>query len=267
MAVENRIRIPELLKLVDRGEKITMLTAYDATIAPLLEAAGVEMLLVGDSMGNVALGYSSTLPVSLADVIRSTAAVARSTSRAFIVADLPFGSFEADDAEGFRAAAELMKAGAGAVKIEGGAQRTSLIKKLSDNGIPVMGHLGYTPQSEHTLGGPRLQGRGEASTQMLTDAQALADAGAFGIVLEMVPARLAAKITTSVPVPTIGIGAGPDCDGQVLVWADMAGMTEWTPSFVRRFAEIGTALRDAAAGYVQATKTGAFPGTENFKLD
>lgn len=249
------------------GEKITMLTAYDACIAPLLEAAGVDVLLVGDSIGNVSLGYSSTLPVSLDDIVRATGSVSRSTSRSFILADLPFGSFEANNTQAFEAASALMVAGAGGVKIEGGEHRAEVIRFLTQNGIPVMGHLGYTPQSEHTLGGPRLQGRGEAKEQLLRDALAIEEAGAFGIVLEMVPANIAAKITQSVAVPTIGIGAGPDCDGQVLVWADMAGMTDWTPSFVRRFAELGKELQNAAGDYVSSTKDGSFPGSDNYKLD
>lgn len=259
-----RMRLPELAQRYAEGQKLTMLTAYDSVTAPLFEAAGVDMLLVGDSLGNVALGYSSTLPVELADMVRATGAVARSTNRAFLVADLPFGSYEQGEAEAFSAAAQLMKVGAQAVKIEGGKTRAHLVRFLVDNGIPVMGHLGYTPQAEHTLGGPRLQGRGETEARLREDAQALEDAGAFAIVLEMVPAGVAAGVTESLQIPTIGIGAGPACDGQVLVWSDMAGMTDWSPRFARRFAEIGAALQEAASQYVEAVEDGSFPGPENY---
>lgn len=262
-----RVRIHQLMAAKQSGNILTMLTAYDATIAPLLEAAGVDMLLVGDSMGNVALGYDSTIPVSLEDMERATAAVARSTSRAMVIADLPFGAYEASEADAFHASARLLKAGAQAVKLEGGMARTHLVKFLVDNGIPVMGHLGYTPQAEHALGGPRLQGRGHAGEKLVADARALEEAGAFAVVLEMVPGNLAATVTEKLHIPTIGIGAGPQCDGQVLVWSDMVGMTEWSPSFARRFAEIGVAIKQAAAEYVEATRKRAFPAAENFRAE
>lgn len=242
-----------------------MLTAYDALTAPLLEAAGVDMLLVGDSLGNVILGHSSTLPVTVEDMERATASVARSTSRALIVADLPFGSYEDGPAHAFASAARLMKAGAHAVKLEGGAPRGHIIRSLVDAGIPVCAHLGYTPQSENALGGPRMQGRGEAGEAMRADALAVQEAGAFALVLEMVPSTVAARITAELSIPTIGIGAGPDTDGQVLVWSDMAGMSDWTPSFVRRFGELGSALTAAAGDYVAAVRDGSFPGEGNFK--
>lgn len=262
-----RVRIPQLLAAKKDGRILTMLTAYDSTIAPLLEASGVDMLLVGDSMGNVALGYDSTIPVSIDDMERATAAVARSTSRALIIADLPFGAYEASEADAFRASARLLKAGAQAVKLEGGTSRAHLVKFLVDNGIPVMGHLGYTPQAEHALGGPRLQGRGHAGEKLVADARALEEAGAFSVVLEMVPGNLAETVTEKLRIPTIGIGAGPHCDGQVLVWSDMAGMTDWSPSFARRFGEIGAALQQAATEYVDATRGREFPAPANFRAE
>ncbi len=254
-----RVRIPALQKKVADGGRVTMLTAYDALTAPIFEAAGVDTLLIGDSLGNVTLGYESTLPVSLEDIVRATEAVARSTRRPLIIADLPFGSFEESSAQAFRSSAALLKAGAAAVKLEGGAQRADTVSFLVANGVPVVGHLGYTPQSENTLGGPRLQGKGEQAARMLSDARALSDAGAFAIVLEMVPGKLAKQITDEVPALTIGIGAGPNCDGQVLVWSDMAGMTSWTPSFAKRFAELGATLEQAARQYVSETEAGIFP--------
>lgn len=262
---KGRVRLPHIAAAKRSGTRLTMLTAYDALTAPLLEAAGVDMLLVGDSLGNVMLGHSSTLPVTVEDMERATASVARSTSRALIVADLPFGSYEDGPAHAFASATRLMKAGAHAVKLEGGAPRAHIIRSLVDAGIPVCAHLGYTPQSENTLGGPRMQGRGEAGQAMGADARAVQEAGAFALVLEMVPSTVAARITADLDIPTIGIGAGPDTDGQVLVWSDMAGMSDWTPSFVRRFGELGSALTAAACDYVAAVRDGSFPGEGNFK--
>lgn len=262
-----RVRIPHLQAAKAQRQPITMLTSYDALTAPIFEAAGIDVLLVGDSMGNVLLGLESTIPVTLSDIELGVRAVARSTSRPLIVADLPFGTYEADYASAFDNAAALMRAGAHAVKIEGGRSRVETISRLSSSGIPVMGHLGYTPQSEHALGGPRLQGRGEQGEELWADALALQEAGAFAVVLEMVPGRLARHVTRDLSIPTIGIGAGPDCDGQVLVWSDMAGMAEWTPSFVRRFAELGEDLRLAAAAYAEAVRDRSFPGPEQTRED
>ena len=263
----HRLRIPALQRKAAEGQRISMLTAYDAFTAPIFEAAGVDTLLIGDSLGNVSLGYESTLPVSLEDVLRATEAVVRSTRRPFIVADLPFGSFEESPAQAFRSSAALLKAGAGAVKLEGGARRAETVDFLVSNGVPVVGHLGYTPQSENTIGGPRLQGKGIQASRLLQDARALSDAGAFAIVLEMVPASLATTITKDVPALTIGIGAGPGCDGQVLVWSDMAGMTSWSPSFAKRFAEVGSVLEEAARQYVLETESGAFPAVQHTRED
>ncbi|PID97515.1 MAG: 3-methyl-2-oxobutanoate hydroxymethyltransferase [Actinobacteria bacterium] len=259
-----RIRIHHLAEAKREGRKLSMLTAYDALTAPIFEASGVDMLLVGDSVGNVMLGFDSTLPVTIDDMERHTAAVARSVKRVLLVADLPFGTYEADAAFAYSNATRLMQAGAHAVKLEGGAQRADTIRCLTGGAIPVMGHLGYTPQSEHAIGGPRLQGRGDGRQQLLTDARILEDAGVFALVLEMVPADIAAEITKTVSIPTIGIGAGPHTDGQVLVWSDMAGMTEWTPRFVRRFAELGQALQQAATDYVTAVEDGSFPDDNHY---
>jgi len=259
-----RVRVQDLVRAKVESRRLTMLTAYDALVAPILESAGVDMLLVGDSLGNVVLGHSSTLPVTLEDMERATAAVARSTSRALVVADMPFGTYEASPQQAFESAARLMRAGAHAVKLEGGAPRAAAVRLLSEGGIPVVGHLGYTPQSEHMIGGPRMRGRGDQRATMLADAAALEGAGAVALVLEMVPADLAGEVTAALGIPTIGIGAGPDTDGQVLVWSDMAGMGTWAPSFVRRFAELGDALRDAAGEYVLAVTEGSFPARGNY---
>ena len=262
-----RVRIQHIARAKAAGIPLTMLTAYDALTAPILEAAGVDMLLVGDSLGNVILGHRSTLPVTLEDMERATAAVARSTSRAMIVADLPFGTYEDSPEHAFASAARLMKAGAHAVKLEGGENRAPIIEALVTAGIPVCAHLGYTPQSENTLGGPRMQGRGAGADALRRDAEAIEKAGAFAVVFEMVPAGIATELTRSLAIPTIGIGAGPNTDGQVLVWSDMAGYSDWTPSFVRKFGQLGAALREAASDYVEAVRERSFPGPENYKND
>lgn len=263
-APRGRVRVQHLARAKREGRRLTMLTAYDALVAPILEDAGVDMLLVGDSLGNVVLGHASTLPVTLEDMVRATAAVARSTHRALVVADMPFGTYEASPQEAFANAAALMRAGAHAVKLEGGRPRAAAVQLLTQGGIPVVGHLGYTPQSENTLGGPRLQGRGDQQARMLDDARALRDAGAVAVVLEMVPDDVATEVTLDLDIPTIGIGAGPHTDGQVLVWADMAGMTAWAPSFVRRFGELGDALREAAGAYVASVTDGTFPAEGHY---
>lgn len=260
-----RVRVQHIARAKAEGIPLTMLTAYDALTAPILEAAGVDMLLVGDSLGNVILGHGSTLPVTLEDMERATAAVARSTSRAMIVADLPFGTYEDTAEHAFASASTLMKAGAHAVKLEGGAARAHIIAALTAAGIPVCAHLGYTPQSENALGGPRMQGRGAGADQLRADAEAVEKAGAFAVVFEMVPASIATELTGALSIPTIGIGAGPNTDGQVLVWSDMAGYSDWTPSFVRQFGQLGQALREAASDYVEAVRERSFPGPDNYK--
>ena len=262
-----RVRVQHIARAKAEGIPLTMLTAYDALTAPILEAAGVDMLLIGDSLGNVILGYSSTLPVTLEDMERATAAVARSTSRVMIVADLPFGTYEDSPEHAFASATRLMKAGAHAVKLEGGEARAHIIAALTAAGIPVCAHLGYTPQSENTLGGPRMQGRGDGADQLRRDSLAVQEAGAFAVVFEMVPAAIATELTQTLSIATIGIGAGPNTDGQVLVWSDMAGYSDWTPSFVRKFGQLGQALHEAASDYVGSVRERNFPGPENYKND
>ena len=262
-----RVRVQHIARAKAEGIPLTMLTAYDALTAPILEAAGVDMLLIGDSLGNVILGHSSTLPVTLEDMERATAAVARSTSRVMIVADLPFGTYEDSPEHAFASATRLMKAGAHAVKLEGGEARAHIIAALTAAGIPVCAHLGYTPQSENTLGGPRMQGRGDGADQLRRDSLAVQEAGAFAVVFEMVPAAIATELTHMLSIATIGIGAGPNTDGQVLVWSDMAGYSDWTPSFVRKFGQLGQALHEAASDYVGSVRERSFPGPENYKND
>ncbi|MDO5729838.1 MAG: 3-methyl-2-oxobutanoate hydroxymethyltransferase [Actinomycetaceae bacterium] len=263
--VEPRVwRVQHLAQAKRAGRKITMLTSYDAITAPIFEDAGVDTILVGDSYGNVCLGHKSTLPVTLEDMERATAAVARSTTRPLIIADLPFGTYEGSPTQAFESAARLMKVGANAVKLEGGEARVASVSLLSSSGIPVVGHLGFTPQSENTLGGPRIQGRGSERERLLHNALALQEAGACLLVLELTPADVAAEITEALDIPTIGIGAGPHTSGQVLVWSDMAGMTDWTPRFVRRFAELGSELHNAASDYCEAVKTGSFPDSNHY---
>ncbi len=256
-----RVRVHHLAQAKERGERLTMLTAYDAVTAAIFDAAGVDLLLIGDSIGNTMLGHGTTLPVTLDEMVVAARSVARAARRAFVVADLPFGSYEAGPQQALASAVRMMKeSGVSAVKIEGGRRVATQVRALTDAGIPVVGHLGYTPQSEHLLGGPRVQGRGdEAAMRLQDDALALVDAGVVAMVLEMVPAPIAAKVTATVRVPTIGIGAGAGCDGQVLVWVDMAGMTDWSPRFAKRFGEVGAALRSAAEAYVEEVRAGTFP--------
>lgn len=256
-----KVRVHHFAQKKEAGEPIVMLTAYDAMTAKIFDDAGVDTLLVGDSYGTTLLGYDSTIPVSLEDMERATAAVARGAQRAFIVADLPLGSYEASDELAVASSIRLLKAGAEAVKLEGGQARAHTIRTLVDAGINVCAHIGYTPQSINALGGPRVQGRGGASAEerLLADALAVEEAGAYAVVLEMVPTPLAERITHALTIPTIGIGAGNVTDGQVLVWTDMAGMGDWQPSFVKRFGEIGAALRDATTDYCAEVRSRAFP--------
>lgn len=249
-----------------KGERIAMLTAYDYPTARFLDEAGVDLLLVGDSLGNVVLGYDSTIPVTLDDILHHTRPVARAAQRALVVADMPFMTFQVSAEEALKNAGRLMQeGGAQAVKVEGGAAIAPTVRRLVDAGIPVMGHLGLTPQSVHTLGGYSVQARTEkAATRLLADAEALVEAGAFSIVLEMVPAQVAQRVTERVPVPTIGIGAGAGCDGQVLVVHDMLGMYHGqAPRFVKRYAELATEIQFAVANYVAEVKAGTFPGPEH----
>ena len=260
-----RVRVHHLQQAKERGEKWAMLTAYDTFSAAVFEEAGIPVMLVGDSSGNVVLGHSSTVPVTVEDILVMTKAVARSTKRSLIVADLPFGSYEASPQQAFATAVRMMKeGGAQAVKLEGGVRVAPQTRMLTENGIPVMAHVGFTPQSEHALGGYRVQGRGAGAEQLLADAHAAEDAGAFAVVLEMVPAEIAAQVTKELAIPTIGIGAGVDCDAQVLVWPDMAGLTSGrVPRFVKKYADLRAELLRAAQEYADEVRTGVFPGPEH----
>ncbi|MGY1761750.1 3-methyl-2-oxobutanoate hydroxymethyltransferase [Geodermatophilus sp. SYSU D00779] len=260
-----RVRVHHLQQAKERGEKWAMLTAYDTFSAAIFEEAGIPVLLVGDSAGNVVLGHPSTVPVTVEDILVMTKAVTRSTKRSLIVADLPFGSYEASPQQAFATAVRMMKeGGAQAVKLEGGVRVAPQTRMLTENGIPVMAHVGFTPQSEHALGGYRVQGRGAGAEQLLADAHAAQEAGAFAVVLEMVPAEIAAQVTKELTIPTIGIGAGVDCDAQVLVWPDMAGLTSGrVPRFVKKYADLRGELLRAAREYADEVRGGVFPGPEH----
>ena len=262
-----RVRVHHLQQAKERGEKWAMLTAYDTVSASVFEEAGIPVLLVGDSAGNVVLGHTSTVPVTVEDILLLTKAVTRSTKRPLVVADLPFGSYESGPQQALETSFRMMKEGsAQAVKLEGGVRVAAQIRALVDAGIPVMAHIGFTPQSEHALGGFRVQGRGAGGEQLRADAHAVQDAGAFAVVLEMVPAEIAGQVTKELAIPTIGIGAGVDCDAQVLVWPDMAGWTgsgARVPRFVKRYADLRGELLRAAREYAEDVRTGSFPGPEH----
>ncbi|WP_249522380.1 3-methyl-2-oxobutanoate hydroxymethyltransferase [Modestobacter marinus] len=260
-----RVRVHHLQQAKERGERWAMLTAYDTYAAAVFEEAGIPALHVGDSAGNVVLGHTSTVPVTVEDLLLMTKAVTRSTKRSLIVADLPFGSYESGPQQAFDTAVRMMKeGGAQAVKLEGGVRVAPQIRLLTEAGIPVMAHIGFTPQSEHALGGYRVQGRGAGAEQLLADAHAVQDAGAFAVVMEMVPAEIAGQVTKELTIPTIGIGAGPDCDAQVLVWPDMAGMTSGrVPKFVKKYADLRGELLRAAQEYATEVREGAFPTTDH----
>jgi 3-methyl-2-oxobutanoate hydroxymethyltransferase len=256
-----RVRIAQLRERKQRGERFAMLTAYDATIARLLERAGIDVLLVGDSVATAVLGYDSTLPVTLDVMIHHTAAVVRGTERALVIADMPFLTYQVSPPEAIRNAGRLLKdAGAAAVKIEGGRAVTEVVRRLVDVGIPVMGHLGVLPQSVNQQSGYRQRGGDVQEAEMiLTDALALQDAGAFAVVLEAVPAVLAERITTDLQVPTIGIGAGPACDGQVLVSSDVLGLSSRIPPFARRYANLDDAIVEAARAFAEDVRATSSP--------
>jgi len=260
-----RVRVHHLREAKARGVRLTMLTAYDAPTARIFDEAGVDLLLVGDSIGDNMLGHPNTIPVTVEEMIPAVRAVARTARRALVVADLPFGTYEAGPDQALHTAVRMLKeTGAHAVKFEGGARVAPSVHLLTGAGIPVVGHLGFTPQSENILGGKRVQGRGEgAAERMVDDALALEAAGAVAVVLEMVPAPVSAQVTQALTIPTIGIGAGPECDGQVLVWLDMAGMGAWSPRFAKRFGDVGAALRAATDDYVAEVRGRAFPGPEH----
>ena len=260
-----KIRTRHLQKMKAEGHKWAMLTAYDYSTARVFDEAGIPVLLVGDSAANVVYGYDTTVPISIDELIPLVRGVVRGAPHALVVADMPFGSYEASPQQALASATRFMKeAGAHAVKLEGGERVTDQIATLSATGIPVMAHIGFTPQSVNTLGGFRVQGRGDAAEQTIADAIAVAEAGAFSVVMEMVPAELATQITGKLTIPTIGIGAGPNCDAQVLVWQDMAGMTGGkTARFVKRFANVGAELSRAAQQYAEEVASGAFPAEEH----
>ncbi|MEU3374760.1 3-methyl-2-oxobutanoate hydroxymethyltransferase [Streptomyces sp. NPDC006711] len=260
-----RITVHDIAGAKARGEKWPMLTAYDAMTASVFDEAGIPVLLVGDSMGNCHLGYETTVPVTLDEITMLSAAVVRGTSRALVVADLPFGSYQEGPVQALRSAMRLVKdAGVGAVKLEGGERSHEQIRLLVDSGIPVVGHIGLTPQSVNTLG-YRVQGRGdEAAHQLLRDAKAVQDAGAFAIVLELVPAELAAEVTRILHIPTVGIGAGIECDAQVLVYTDMVGLTPGkAPRFSKQYVNLRQSLGDAAKAFAGEVVGGSFPAEEH----
>lgn len=260
-----RVRVHHLREAKERGEKITMLTAYDTPTARIFDEAGTDVLLVGDSLADNFYGHPTTLPITVDEMIHHTRAVVRGTTRALVVADLPFGSYEVSPQAAFATSVRFLKeAGAHAVKFEGGRRMAEHVHFLTDNGVPVMGHVGFTPQSENQLGGKRVQGRGEDGAERVTaDALALQDAGAFAVVLEMVPVPVAARVSEVLAIPTIGIGAGPHCDGQVLVWPDMVGLSTWSPRFAKRWANVREAMLDAAKAYGEEVRGGTFPGPEH----
>ncbi|WP_214326817.1 3-methyl-2-oxobutanoate hydroxymethyltransferase [Nonomuraea sediminis] len=261
---QRRVTVRDLAAAKESGEKWPMVTAYDAMTARVFDEAGIPVLLVGDSAAMVVYGYDSTLPVTVDDLLPLTAAVVRGSRRALVVADLPFGSYQSSPAQALESAARFMKeAGAHAVKLEGGRRVLPQVEALVSAGVPVMAHLGLTPQSVNALGGYRVQGRGQAGDELMADAKDMERAGAFGVVLECVPADLAARVTTSLSIPTIGIGAGPSTDAQVLVWQDMTGLTPRPARFVKQYADVRAVLDSAVRAFATDVATGAFPGPEH----
>ena len=255
-----RVTVRDLTRAKERGERWPMLTSYDATSARIFDEAGIPVLLVGDSAGNVVYGYDTTVPVTVDELLPLVAGVARSTERALVVADLPFGSYEGSPQQALETATRFLKEGrAQAVKLEGGEEVAPQVELLVEAGIPVMAHIGLTPQSVNTIGGFRVQGRGRAAEQLLQDAKEMERAGAFSVVLEMVPSDLGTEVTEQLAIPTVGIGAGAGTDAQVLVWQDMAGMSPWTPKFVKTYAALHETLREAAKAYASEVVEGSFP--------
>lgn len=260
-----RVRIHHLKQMKERGEKWAMLTAYDMYTAAIFEEAGIPVLLIGDSAANNVFGYDSSLPVTVEELLPLVRAVVRSTRRALIVADLPFGSYQGSPEQCFHTAVRFMKdGGAHAVKLEGGLEMVPQVQKLTSSGIPVMAHIGFTPQAEHQLGGYRVQGRGDHAKALIEAAQAMEAAGAFAILMEMVPGGVTAQVTAAVSIPTVGIGAGNLCDAQVLVWQDMVGLrTGKLPRFVKQYADMRSVLHEAATAYAAEVQSGSFPGPEH----
>lgn len=260
-----RVRTRHFQSAKDTGTKITGLTSYDQLTAQIFDEAGIDFLLVGDSAGNNVLGFDTTLPVTTDQLIPLARAVAGAVKHAFVVADMPFGSYETGPDQALHTAFRFMKeAEAHAVKLEGGVRSAEQIRRIVSAGIPVMAHIGFTPQSEHGLGGHLIQGRGDQVEQLLVDAHAVEDAGAFAVVLEMVTAQAAARATRELHIPTIGVGAGPDVDGQLLVWTDWAGLsTSRIPKFVRQYATLRGTLTDAVTAYRADVASGAYPASEH----
>jgi len=260
-----RVRTRDLIAAKERGERWAMLTSYDQYTAGIFDAAGIPVLLVGDSAANNVFGYETTLPVTVDELLPLVKAVVRATAHTLVVADMPFGSYEEGPTQALRTAVRFMKeGGAHAVKLEGGRRCAPQIAAMTGAGIPVMAHIGFTPQSEHTLGGYRAQGRGDAADEVIADAQAVYEAGAFAVVLEMVPGVVAKRVTHDLPIPTIGIGAGPDTDAQVLVWQDMAGLRSGkAPRFVKRYADLAGVLTGAVTAYADEVRSGTFPAAEH----
>jgi 3-methyl-2-oxobutanoate hydroxymethyltransferase len=265
LPIRQAIALPEIAAMKRAGTKIVMVTAYDHPSARLASEAGIDLLLVGDSAGNNVLGYESTVPVDMEEAVMLTAAVARARPRSLVVGDMPFGSYQASDTEAVANAVRLVKAGADAVKLEGAGPMVSRVRAIVDAGIPVMGHLGLTPQSATKLGGMKAQGRTAASArQLLADARDLQVAGAFSLVLEAVPAQIARRVTEALTIPTIGIGAGAGCDGQVLVWHDVLGINEGVaPRFVKRYADIAGEIRRGLTAFAADVRSGAYPAEEH----
>ncbi len=260
-----RVRTRHFQSAKQNGIPITGLTSYDCLSASIFDDAGIDFLLVGDSAGNTVFGYDTTIPVTVDELIPLTRAVVHSVNRALVIADMPFGSYENGPDEALHTALRFMKeAGCHAVKCEGGERSARQIERIVRAGIPVMAHIGFTPQSEHGLGGHIIQGRGEGAEQLLIDAHAVEDAGAFAVVMEMVPSGIAAQVTKELEIPTISVGAGPHCDGQLLVWSDWAGFTRGRiPKFVKQYAQIGQTLLDAAIAFKHDVESGTYPGPEH----
>ncbi|MEU2611930.1 3-methyl-2-oxobutanoate hydroxymethyltransferase [Micromonospora sp. NPDC007271] len=260
-----RVRTRDLIAAKERGERWAMLTSYDQYTASIFDQAGIPVLLVGDSAANNVFGYETTLPVTAEELLPLVRAVVRATKHSLIVGDLPFGSYEEGPTQALRTAVRFMKeGGCHAVKLEGGRRCAAQVEAIVGAGIPVMAHVGFTPQSEHTLGGYRVQGRGDSAEEVIADARAVAEAGAFAVVLEMVPGEVAKRITAELRIPTVGIGAGPDTDAQVLVWQDMAGLrTGRAPRFVKRYADLAGALTEATRRFADEVRGGEFPAAEH----
>lgn len=260
-----RVRTRHFAQAKANGIKITAITSYDVQSAQIFDEAGIDVLLVGDSAGNTVFGYDTTLPVTVDELIPLTRAVAHAARRALVVADLPFGSYESGPDQALATAVRFMKeTGCHAVKLEGGVRSVEQIKRIVGAGIPVMAHIGFTPQAEHGLGGHVVQGRGEAAERLLADAKAVEDAGAFAVVVEMTPSAVAERVTAELSIPTIGIGAGPSCDGQILVWTDMMGLSKGrVPKFVKQYADLRGVMLEAASAYKSDVESGAYPAPEH----